>query len=88
MSMFCLISALFYDMESHLKFLEEAIKEAKAGLDEGGIPIGSVLVFNGKIIGRGRNMRVQKNSAILHGEMSALVLICQPNRKFKERFLN
>ncbi len=49
-----------------------AIDEAKAGLVEGGIPIGSVLVHAGKIIGRGHNRRVQKGSAILHGEMDAL----------------
>ena len=53
-------------------FLQEAIKEAKKGLEEGGIPIGSVLVHNGKIIGRGHNRRVQKGSVILHGEMDAL----------------
>lgn len=54
------------------KFLEDAILEAKKGLEEGGIPIGSVLVHNGKIVGRGHNRRVQKGSAILHGEMDAL----------------
>jgi cytosine deaminase len=54
------------------KFLHEAILEAQKGLDEGGIPIGSVLVHNGKIVGRGHNRRVQKGSAILHGEMDAL----------------
>lgn len=53
-------------------FLKEAYAEAKTGYDEGGIPIGSVLVYQGKIIGRGRNRRVQKGSAILHGEMDAL----------------
>ncbi|MEK6151738.1 nucleoside deaminase [Flavobacteriaceae bacterium 3-367] len=53
-------------------FLLEAIKEAEQGLREGGIPIGSVLVHNGKIIGRGHNRRVQKGSVILHGEMDAL----------------
>ena len=53
-------------------FLKAAIEEAKQGLAEGGIPIGSVLVHNGKIIGRGHNRRVQKGSAILHGEMDAL----------------
>lgn len=50
----------------------EAIEEAKKGLAEGGIPIGSVLEHKGKIIGRGHNRRVQKGSAILHGEMDAL----------------
>jgi cytosine deaminase len=49
-----------------------AIAEAEAGLAEGGIPIGSVLVHQGKIIGRGHNRRVQRGSAILHGEMDAL----------------
>lgn len=49
-----------------------AIEEAQKGLAEGGIPIGSVLVHNGEIIGRGHNRRVQKGSAILHGEMDAL----------------
>jgi creatinine deaminase len=53
-------------------FMEAAIVEAEAGLTEGGIPIGSVLVHHGKIIGRGHNRRVQKCSAILHGEMDAL----------------
>ncbi|BBU69522.1 nucleoside deaminase [Fluviibacter phosphoraccumulans] len=53
-------------------FLEAAIDEARQGLAEGGIPIGSVLVHNGKIIGRGHNRRVQKGSPILHGEMDAL----------------
>ena len=53
-------------------FLEEAILEAKKGLAEGGIPIGSVLVHQGKIIGRGHNRRVQKGSSILHGEMDAI----------------
>lgn len=53
-------------------FLQAAIDEAKKGLSEGGIPIGSVLVHKGKIIGRGHNRRVQNNSAILHGEMDAL----------------
>lgn len=54
------------------KFLEEAIKEAKKGLAEGGIPIGSVLVIDGKIVGRGHNRRVQNSSAILHAEMDCL----------------
>jgi cytosine deaminase len=54
------------------EFLKAAIDEAKKGLEEGGIPIGSVLVHNGKIIGRGHNRRIQKGSAILHGEMDAL----------------
>lgn len=50
----------------------EAVKEARKGLREGGIPIGSVLVKDGKIIGRGHNRRVQKGSAILHAEMDCL----------------
>ena len=53
-------------------FLQAAIDEARQGLAEGGIPIGSVLVHNGKIIGRGHNRRIQQGSAILHGEMDAL----------------
>lgn len=53
-------------------FMRAAIDEARRGLEEGGIPIGSVLVHAGKIIGRGHNRRVQKGSAILHGEMDAL----------------
>jgi len=52
--------------------MNEAILEAKKGLEEGGIPIGSVIEYQGKIIGRGHNRRVQKSSAILHGEMDAL----------------
>lgn len=54
------------------QFMQAAIDEAKAGLQEGGIPIGSVLVYQGKIIGRGHNRRMQQGSAILHGEMDAL----------------
>src|SRR5712672_2380829 len=53
-------------------FLESAIEEAKKGLSEGGIPIGSVLVHEGKIIGRGHNQRVQRGSVIHHGEMNCL----------------
>jgi len=51
------------------EFLEAAIDEAKKGLSEGGIPIGSVLVIENKIVGRGHNRRVQNGSAILHAEM-------------------
>ncbi len=51
------------------KFLQEALNEAKKGYEEGGIPIGSVLVIGGEIVGRGHNQRVQKGSAILHAEM-------------------
>jgi cytosine/creatinine deaminase len=53
-------------------FLQAAIDEAERGLSEGGIPIGSVLVHRGAILGRGHNRRVQQGSAILHGEMDAL----------------
>jgi creatinine deaminase len=56
-------------MDSHMR---ATINEARTGLAEGGIPIGSVLVHDGKIIGRGHNRRVQQGSAILHGEMDAL----------------
>lgn len=54
------------------KFLDAAYEEAQQGLREGGIPIGSVLVRNGEIIGRGHNRRVQKGDPILHGEMDAI----------------
>jgi cytosine/creatinine deaminase len=54
------------------KFLAAAIEEAQLGLREGAIPIGSVLIHQGKILGRGHNRRVQKGSSILHGEMDAL----------------
>jgi cytosine deaminase len=54
------------------QFLQAAIEEAKLGLSEGGIPIGSILVIAGAIVGRGHNQRVQKGSAILHAEMDCL----------------
>ena len=54
------------------KFIHAALEEAKKGLEEGGIPIGSVLVIDDKIVGRGHNRRVQKGSAILHAEMDCL----------------
>jgi cytosine deaminase len=54
------------------KFLQAAIDEARTGLEEGGIPIGSVLVIDGTIVGRGHNRRVQKGSAILHAEMDCI----------------
>ena len=54
------------------EFMRAAIEEAKEGLSEGGIPIGAIIVYSGKIIGRGHNKRVQKGSAILHAEMDAL----------------
>jgi creatinine deaminase len=53
-------------------FLEAAIDEARQGLSEGGIPIGSVLVIDNRIVGRGHNRRVQRDSAILHAEMDCL----------------
>lgn len=54
------------------KFMQAALDEARKGLAEGGIPIGSVLVYKDEIIGRGHNRRVQNGSPILHGEMDAL----------------
>ena len=54
------------------KFLDAAINEARKGLEAGGIPIGSVLVLDGRIVGRGHNQRVQKGSAVLHAEMHCL----------------
>src|SRR5437667_10844051 len=54
------------------RFLAAAIEEAERGLEEGGVPIGSVLVHRGTVLGRGHNRRVQQGSAILHGEMDAL----------------
>ena len=54
------------------QFMQAAIDEAKIGLSQGGIPIGSVLVRNGKIIARGHNKRVQEENPILHGEMDCL----------------
>ena len=53
------------------EFMQAAIDEAKTGLAEGGIPIGSVIVHQGRIIGRGHNRRVQQGSVVLHGEMDA-----------------
>jgi len=54
------------------KFMEAAFEEAQKGWNEGGIPIGSVIVYKGEIIGRGHNRRIQNGSPILHGEMDAL----------------
>ncbi|MDA3832254.1 MAG: nucleoside deaminase [Spirochaetales bacterium] len=54
------------------QFLEAAIEEAKKGMAKGGIPIGSVLVIDGQIVGRGHNQRVQKGSVVLHAEMDCL----------------
>lgn len=66
-------------------YLQAAIEEAEAGLAEGGIPIGSVLVYEGRIIGRGHNRRVQHGSTVLHGEMDALENAGrQPARVYRE----
>lgn len=54
------------------KFMQLAIAEAQQGLSEGGLPIGSVLVHKGKVLGQGHNRRIQQGSTILHGEMDAL----------------
>ncbi len=54
------------------EFFYEALNQARKSYNEGGIPIGSVLVYENKIIGKGHNQRVQKSSAILHGEMDAI----------------
>lgn len=54
------------------KFLETAIDEAKKGLSEGGIPIGSVLIIDGNVVGKGHNQRMQKGSVVLHAEMDCL----------------
>lgn len=56
----------------HKPFLQAAIEQARASLDQGGIPIGSVLVLDGEIVGRGHNQRVQQGSAIRHAEMDCL----------------
>lgn len=70
------------------EFMKAAIEEAQKGLSEGGIPIGSVIIHKGKIIGRGHNRRVQKGSAILHGEMDALENAGrQPASVYKESVL-
>jgi cytosine deaminase len=67
------------------QFMKAAIEEAEKGLREGGIPIGSVLVHQGKIIGRGHNRRVQNGSVVLHGEMDALENAGRhPSRVYKE----
>jgi cytosine deaminase len=69
-------------------FLRAAIEEARAGEREGGIPIGSVLVHRGRILGGGHNRRVQKGSAILHGEMDALERAGRhPARVYRESIL-
>ena len=69
-------------------FMQAALEEARQGLAEGGIPIGSVLVHDGGIIGRGHNRRVQQGSAILHGEMDALERAGrQPAQVYRESVL-
>ena len=66
-------------------YLQAAIEEAERGLAEGGIPIGSVLVHQGRILGRGHNRRVQNGSCVLHGEMDALENAGrQPARVYRE----
>ena len=60
------------DDEKIKKFMAVAIEEAKKGLSQGGIPIGSVLVIDDKIVGRGHNQRIQKGSATLHAEIDCL----------------
>ena len=59
-------------LSAHRRFLKEAVAEARKGLEEGGIPIGSVLVIDSKIVGRGHNRRVQNGSVVLHAEMDCL----------------
>lgn len=60
------------DMTPHLSFMQIAIEEAKRSQRQGGIPIGSILVHAGEVLGRGHNQRIQRKSAILHAEMDAL----------------
>ncbi|NDC54491.1 MAG: nucleoside deaminase [Planctomycetia bacterium] len=68
-----------------MEFLEAAIDEARQGLAEGGIPIGSVVVHGGRIVGRGHNRRVQSGSSILHAEMDALERVGRrPARFYRE----
>ncbi|MGA0265744.1 MAG: nucleoside deaminase [Lysobacterales bacterium] len=70
------------------EYLAAALKEAQDGASEGGIPIGSVIVHDGRIIGRGHNRRVQQGSAVLHGEMDALENAGrQPARVYRESTL-
>ena len=70
------------------EFMRAAIEEARLGASEGGIPIGSVLVRNGRIVGRGHNRRVQRGSVVLHGEMDALENAGrQPARVYRESVL-
>ena len=68
--------------------MRAAIEEARMGLSEGGIPIGSAIVHRGKIIGKGHNRRMQRGSAILHGEMDALENVGrQPANVYRESVL-
>ncbi len=60
------------EVDEEIGYLQAAIDEAKKGLAAGGIPIGSVLVLDGKVVGRGHNQRVQRGSPILHAEMDCL----------------
>jgi cytosine deaminase len=70
------------------EFMRAAIEEAELGLREGGIPIGSVIVHHGRILGRGHNRRVQRGSAVLHGEMDALENAGrQPAKVYRESVL-
>ena len=70
------------------EFMQAAIDEARRGEREGGIPIGSVLVHGGRIIGRGHNRRVQRGSVVLHGELDALVNVGrQPAGVYRESVL-
>ena len=70
------------------EFMRAAIDEADLGLREGGIPIGSVIVHRGKILGRGHNRRAQRGSAVLHGEMDALENAGrQPAKVYRESVL-
>lgn len=69
-------------------FMQVALEEARSGLAEGGIPIGSVLVHHGRILGRGHNRRVQRGSVVLHAEMDALENAGrQPARLYREAVL-
>ncbi|HET7832020.1 MAG TPA: nucleoside deaminase [Gallionella sp.] len=70
------------------EFLQAALEEARLGQAEGGIPIGSVIVYQGRILGRGHNRRVQRGSAILHAEMDALENAGrQPARVYRDAVL-
>ncbi|MDP2309330.1 MAG: nucleoside deaminase [Pseudomonadota bacterium] len=59
-------------MTDHLRFMESALREARQGLAEGGVPIGSALVIDGAVVASGRNRRVQQGNPVLHGEMDCL----------------